>query len=348
VATHVFVDYAAPLTRFPSLGRMLGRLASQPHAPDVICLGSSRMVGALLEDTGKILGAMAHEEREVLTADCALSGVGLRSQELILSHVLAMGARPRVAILEVAPDLLADSTLFKWNVGSRHLALAELPFSMGWKDLPELAYQSAHRAALPLHYYRSSLSAQAYALARTGKLDYPLSNPRPSWQPALAAHHEAPSALRWEDLLHEPPPEEDTPQRAALINDIRTSWRKLHASWAPKAEMDACVERMARRLQELGAQVILLECPVTSTFRRIMPAEKRAEYLAHVEDLSRRLGCKYVDASAWLPDCYFKDSHHVAAGAMSYYSRLLVKRAVLPVWEQGRGEYQDATARAGK
>jgi hypothetical protein len=325
------LDLAWPLLRFPSLAMRLGRLAEAEAGPDVVMLGSSRLVGALKEDeASRLLRGLAGHTGRVVVADCAFCAGDLRTQEYVLGQIHEMGARPRVVVLEVAPDLLCPDAITRGAWVGRHLRGVDLP-RVPPEDIPDVLSRAPRCLALPVFYYRDSLSRQAWSLLASGRTSFPPARPTPAWggkRDGLAP----PEAPDWRVLLEEPPGPPNSPQREAMVRHIDSSVRRALGVWRVSAPAVEALERTARQCREAGSEVVLLEAPVTAEYRAAIPPGRREEYLAYLDGLCAQTGATFIDASAWLPDRLFKDSHHIDDTALPYFSRLLVRRVIHPAW----------------
>jgi hypothetical protein len=95
----------------------------------------------------------------------------------------------------------------------------------------------------------------------------------------------------------------------------------------------AC-ERLLDRCQAHGVAAILVGVPVTRAHRELYGPEIDAAFLAYVNDLCSRRGCRFEDYRAEVPDHLFLDNHHVLREGGLYFSKRLTDEVLLPVWKE--------------
>jgi hypothetical protein len=90
----------------------------------------------------------------------------------------------------------------------------------------------------------------------------------------------------------------------------------------------AALERMVAGCADVGARVLLVGVPVTSSFRTAFTPAINSSYREFLADICRRHGCRFTDCRACVPDGGFVDAHHLSADGARYFSRLLVREVL--------------------
>jgi hypothetical protein len=310
-ATGVLLDYWWLEVRFPQAAAVLADASSRSRSPDIICLGSSRLGAAFrpAEITANVRRLTGDEGLEAFNA-CIEAGDTITA-EFMLDQLLRQGARPAVVVVEVSPETLADRNAWMHLHVSRQLRWQDVPglWLDAWRtrNLPRLA---AGRV-VPLHAYRRELCASA----------------RAAWPAAWT--------LRWGNRRKQPKPERDDlpfvdTQKVTGRSDKplppweqRLIWLPMVRGWLKDYRLGGAalraLDRIVNRCQEEGIEVILVGVPVSTPHRQLYTPAIEAEFLACMNQLTERPGCRFLDWRDRFPDELFVDNHHLfREGALAF------------------------------
>jgi len=167
LAVSVVVDRYGMPVRLPEAVADLLPLASRPELADVIVLGSSRSYLGIdpqhaTQDLSQCIGKPVNVFRAAIFAG------DLPTEEYMLQRVLALGGRPRIALIEISPEFLARHN--DWM-------LEHIRRQVTWENSPIYLPQIIHESkigpylrgrCLPLYAYRLPLWQEAQRLWMTG------------------------------------------------------------------------------------------------------------------------------------------------------------------------------------
>jgi hypothetical protein len=308
LALGVYLDTAPLFVRFPEAAAVLERARTQNPPPDIVFFGSSRFMAAIAPaEIDQDLRA-SRGRRIPAVFPMAVLGGDFVSTEFLLDRMLAEGVRPRIAVIEVSPDLVGRPP---------HLLSAQLERLFRWRDvwhwLPELfeADWSALLTAriIPTYHYRKELLGWL-----VGRSPPYLSVPAPEFLSGPAG--EPPSATETPD-----DPTHGVERWARWLRRFRISERCAEA-----------LERVLVRCQKEQMACILVEPPVASGHRALYGADVLTPYHALLERLGRDYGAPFVDFGARLPDSSFRDDSHVNRTGAIRFSALLASSLIEPLW----------------
>ncbi|MFI5317520.1 MAG: hypothetical protein ACHQ6T_17600, partial [Myxococcota bacterium] len=158
LAVGVALDRAPLRVRFHEAAEALGRVRALGPTPDVLVFGSSRFKALI--DPAKVNARLRERlgEGAPRVTSLAFNGGDLIGTDILFSRVVAAGARPRMAIIELTPEWV------RWPVPFIN---GQLLRAFTWRDvrewLPELLVGT--RSTLlcarlfPVYCYRSELLA---------------------------------------------------------------------------------------------------------------------------------------------------------------------------------------------
>jgi hypothetical protein len=310
LALGVYLDTAPFSVRFPEAAAVLERAQTQSPPPDIVFFGSSRFMAAIgSAEIDQDLRA-SHGGRTPAVLPMAVLGGDFVSTEFLLDRMLAEGVRPRIAVIEVSPDLVGRPP---------HLLSAQLERLFRWRDvwhwLPELfeADWSALLTArtIPAYHYRRELLGWL-----VGRSPPYLSVPAPELPASAAPAGEPRSATETPD-----DPTHGVERWARWLRRFRISERCA-----------VVLERVLARCQKEQIACIMVEPPVASGHRALYGGDVLTPYHALLERLGRDYGAPFFDFAARLPDTSFRDDSHVNRAGAIRFSALLASALIEPLW----------------
>jgi hypothetical protein len=75
-----------------------------------------------------------------------------------------------------------------------------------------------------------------------------------------------------------------------------------------------------------------VDVPVTKQFRDCITPEIDAAYRSHVNELTHRYACRFVDYRDQVPDELFIDIHHLGPEGSTYFSQRIADEVLAPAW----------------
>jgi hypothetical protein len=298
LAIGLALDYRFPLVRFPSAEQEISAAKAGPGPPAVAFFGSSRTgVGV---DAGRLNRRWAAEsgrEPPPRAVNLAVPCGDPIAMEFVLDHALAAGVRPVWAVVEVSPETLNYRTPWVRYHVARQFTWADLPAyadNIWWAKSVDALTSSR---LVPGFAHRREIVRQLKLAARAR---LPAASRRATW-----------AGLDWQDVIR--PPERLPDDK--LLDLSRATARMTLRPWLTPYRIDgpepAALERFLGRCRAEGIGVVLLGIPVTSAHRAEYTPEIRAAYGAYLDRVCRESGCRFVDASDWVPDRLFMDGGHV-------------------------------------
>jgi len=299
LAVGLALDSAPLAVRFADADHVLSTASTRSPAPEVVLLGSSRTESALDPELVEAalrerLGAGAPP-----VASLAVDGGDLVASERILAELLARGVRPRLALVELAPEWLRRPVPF---------LNAQLVRAFDWRDvlhwLPEIVDERAGvlvRARLfPVYHYR--LELLTWWLGRA--------------PPYLAA----PRAI--------PPPAKrlraDDPRAGAA------RWARRLAHYQTSARAEATLSRLVATCRDAGIECVWIVPPASSAQRAIYGDALDGAFRAALARAGDGAPLAVVDARERLADGEFRDSSHASRAGRARFSRIVALEEIAP------------------
>jgi len=313
LAAGLVLDYVCPLVRFPSAGQVLAAAAAEGRPPAVAFFGSSRTGAAVdVAEANRILAAGTGRDPPPRAVTLAVPAGDALSAEFLLDRLLKAGAKPRWAVLEVSPETLNRRNLWMASHAVRQLTWADVPTHWRTAYRWHAGTYFAEARLAPVYTHRRQLLGEARAAVR-------------DWlggRPAGPDRVDGP--LDWGDILRPTA----RPDDAELLRQSRAGVDRTVRRWLTPYSVSgvspAALERVLGRCRTEGIGVILLGIPACSAHRQAVTPEIDAAYRGYLDRVTRAYGCRFVDASDWVPDTDFLDTLHVrfAAGAKAFTDRL--------------------------
>ncbi len=337
------IDSSRKELRSPYLADVFHQLRRCPAGkPDVVCIGTSRLSMAFSATQAQGLMRSLTEERDLEVFNAATGAQDLIAADFIMEHMLARGARPSLAVIEICPDLLARRDIWLGQhvmppaptIGNLDIYLGDLrraPFDPSciianrlyplsrcrrelWTALGDLLadrYNLDLRPAEHDEFGRRACAGQLFtAAALPGQRDH-------AYQIALDANQ-----------VQE--------RKAHLAEGLRTQ-----RDWLENYEVGGLtcesLERLLERCAQHHVRVLLVAPPVTSEQRALYTPQIETLYQDCLQQYHRKYGCRYVDCRDQLPDACFYDNHHVRIpdGSAPFCQRL-TQEVLAPEWQAMR------------
>jgi hypothetical protein len=312
LALGLLLDYRYPLVRFPSGAQVLAVAAAEPRPPTVVFFGSSRTGAGLdLERVNAILKAESGHEPAPRAVTQAVPCGDALTAEFQLERLLEIGKKPRWAVIEVSPETLNEHNL--WMA-------AHTVRQLNWGDVPS-HWRAARRGHAGWYFIESRL-VPAYTHRK--QLVYEARTAIRGWLPLPAPKLvKSDGPLDWGALL----PPTDRPPDDELVRQLQVGVDTTIRRWLHPFDIDgvspAALERVLARCRAEGIRVVLLGIPQCSAHRAVTAGPIDAEYRAYIDHLTRKFGCRFVDAHDWSPDTDFLDTLHLRSdGARGLTERL--------------------------
>jgi hypothetical protein len=337
LALGAWLDTAPLAVRFPEAAAALDRARTQHPPPDIVFFGSSRFMAAIVPAEIDTQLRAAHGGHVPALLPMAVLGGDFVSTEFLLDRMLAQGVRPRVAVIEVSPDLLGRPP---------HLLSAQLERLFRWRDvvhwLPELfeADWSALLTArlLPVYHYRKELLGWLVgrpppylSVPAPASPAAPVSSPR-LVQPAASAPNLQRSSPAGIVSAGDSPSATEAPDDPTHGVDRWARWLRPFRMSERSAEV---LERILARCKQEDITCILVEPPVASGHRGLYGEDVATPYRGLLGRLGRDYDAPYFDFADRLPDTSFRDDSHVNRRGATAFSALLAE-LLEPVWFRGK------------
>jgi hypothetical protein len=316
------LDYAAPLTRFPSAGRVARFAEQQPKSPDVVFLGSSRTGGGI--HAGEMNGLLAAEfpgdPPRVLNA--AAPGGDPITAEFMLDVLTRRGVRPKVVVLEVWPEAFNRRNPFVSLHAIRQFDWGDAPGYAGDIVRGKAVWLYLQARLVPVYTHRKEILANLRAEAGAA--------------PTVARHTPArpldAGPLDWERILRTPAGDAQSIGATQASAEVR----KWLTPYAMTGSAMAALERILDRCRRDDVSVILATYPTYSAHRQEYTAEIEGQFQAYMDRLCAEYGCQFCDGRAWVPDAMFRDLLHVTPDGGKRYTRQFAETTLIPVLTAGR------------
>jgi hypothetical protein len=314
LATGLALDYAYPLVRFPSAGRVLAAARAEPRPPAVAFFGSSR-TGAAVDaaEANRVLAAESGRKPPPRVVNLGVPAGDALAAEFLLERLLEAGVKPRWAVVEVSPETLNRRNLWMASHAVRQLTWADVPTHWRTAYRWHAGAYFAEARLVPAYTHRRQLLGEARAAVQRW-----LGGP-----PAGAVRADGP--LDWDDILRPPGrPGDDELVRQSRAGVDRTVRRWL-SPYRVAGVSPAALERALARCKTEGIGVVLLGIPACTAHRQAITPDIHAAYRGYLDRVCREYGCRFVDASDWVPDTDFLDTLHVRfdGGARAFTDRLV-------------------------
>lgn len=356
----VLLDYYWLSARFPAAATLFASVRHNPQPVDVLAMGSSRFGAVYADEIGRLLQQQQGATGPVRAVTASIpAGDGITA-DFLLKHFLRDGVRPAVVLVEVSPESLNHcNTWLEYHV-VRQLTWRETPAFLVDVLRTGQAMRWFRSRFLPFELHRQQICRQSFEglcrLAHTAFLGVEGADPSPtrgegarsstmtgrevdrdpSAPGATAARGVAPPP-RWEELLRLKP-RKASDELMEIFNQGRRLPRELLRDYRIGGNTCQALERVIRRCRQYDIEVILVGVPVTSIHREFYTPQIERDFLAHMEYLTRTYHCRFIDYRDQVPDCLFRDIHHLDCDGGTYFSRRLARDLLSTEWWRKRIE----------
>jgi hypothetical protein len=302
------------------LERLRTQIAEDPARPLVAVLGSSRVGCGLRPEALPRCGS--EDGKSPLVFNMSLTASGPVMDLLCLRRLLAQGIHPHYLVVEVlSPSLQTDGR----NLESDELCLPA--FRLRWSDLTQLR-EYAPKPWMPYRKWVEERSAPWFA-----NRFHLLSHYLPNWVPAETMTRET----FWEKNLdrfgwvQNPLVHVTAEQYRAGVKVARHGYgAPFDASFRVSPIVDQAMRELLEICRRERISAALLLMPEGSDFRAWYSPEARTTIDAYLDGLCLEYGIPLVDASRWLPDTCFSDSHHLVPGGADQFTERFGREALAP------------------
>jgi hypothetical protein len=295
------------------LDRLQAGVAAGPERPLVVVLGSSRVGCGLRPEA--LPSCHTPNGETPLVYNMSLTSSGPVMDLLCLRRLLAQGIRPQYLVVEVlSPCLKGDGRALE----SGELCLPA--YRLRWGDLPQLKKYTPRRW-IPYGKWLEQQGAPWFS-NRFCLLSHYL----PNWVPSETRRRET----FWENNLDRYGWVQN-PLVTVTQEQYRAGVKVAHGAYGAPFDssfrVSPIVDKAMHDLLEICKRerisAALLLMPEGTDFRRWYSPEARFYIDTYLDNLSKEYGIPLVDASRWLPDDCFSDSHHLLPeGADKFTERL--------------------------
>lgn len=281
-----FVVDAHPDLRFPWRATLAARVREAGRAPDVLLLGSSRTM-PLFPAPESPSRPPAPPAPWVLNASAPACAAPCL--EPLLHAALGAASAPKLAILEVSPELVGLAS--PW-LGHDLIRVAT------WRDVPgTLSALVPSQAVMALLSSRFDTAYRHRELLLEVGFGRFADDARRLAPPGGAA----------------PAPPTAAPEDATRIGTRAfRKWLRRYRTGGPSV---AALRRMLEACRRARVETILYTPPLTRAHREVYTPAIEAAYRELLEGLAGTYGCRLLDWRTRYPDSAFRDNHHLHAAA---------------------------------
>lgn len=292
----------APLhVRFHEASAGLARVRAAGPNPDVLLFGSSRFREGIQPEVVEKRLRERMGERAPRVTSLAFNGGDLVGTDIMFELVLAQGARPRLALVELTPEWLRMPVPF---------LNAQLLRAFTWRDvadwLPELL-RGTKRTLIcarifPTYCFRNELLTWT-----TGR--------RPPYLVAPPGPSQAAPKKKVDDPAH------GAPRWARRMRGYRVSEHGV-----------AVLERILARCRDAQIECVLVEPPIASTQRAIIAGHMDETFQEALARVLAKHPVPFLDFNDRLPDDGFRDSSHTSPSGGERWSVIVADEVIEPRW----------------
>jgi hypothetical protein len=308
-----------PLCDPPYADKLAGLRAHPGFAPaesegrpiTLLFVGSSRTHNGI--DAGAAEELLSDRPgRPVAAFNFGCPAAGPVTCAVYLRRLLADGARPDAAVIEVHPLLLAAQTEVppesRWLTPVR-LRPEEVPLVRKFGLPVEAGAHDLRSWLVPVYEYRTPMLdryAKTLSLAQGVVGGLPGDDDR--------------GGMR----LREVPADE----RPKLLARTRREYAECLDDYRPGGWGVAALRDTLETCRAAGIRPAILLTPESSEFRSWYPEPGRSELVSLLAGLSHEFGCPLIDAREWLPDEWIGDGHHLTGSGADAFTERLASEAL--------------------
>jgi hypothetical protein len=243
--------------------------------------------------------------------------------DFLTDRLLEAGVRPSVAVVEISPESVArrNSQLkihltrqFRWPD-----VLRSLPDVFRADAVPRLFSSRA----IPVYFFRSEFQQWT---VQTLKARFPAPTTDPPENPTTTTHAQEPTTTE--------PLELGVPIAQRRLRSFEVGGISVRA-----------LERLIERYRRLGTAVVLVGVPLSSPYRGVHTPEISAVFYDYMRRLRETYGIQFVDYHDRIPDELFRSTYYTTAEGRLYFSRLLAREVLVPLWRDRSLQASEPTVR---
>jgi hypothetical protein len=329
----IILDYHLPQLRFPSATATFEALSRLPHAPEVICLGSSRFGAGFVQQEIRDRLRRASGDSQVLVFNAAIEAGDLITAQYMLERILDQRIRPRVLVVEVSPETLARRSEWMGQHVARQLTWDTLPGHLEAIVRSGNLMRLLAARFLPLHVHRRQICRSLYdasvSLAKQLLNTQPQRKGKAKKRPReveTTPDHGVP----WEVFKELTDDRHDPDRIQAGLPAIRRWLRNYRIGGSAADALDSIL----RAAKNEGIQVVLVGVPVAKAHRDLYEPAIEQAFMQHMNLVCKRFDCIFVDYRDRIPDELFLDNHHLTRAGGSAFSQLLAEEVLIPLWQR--------------
>jgi hypothetical protein len=329
VVTCWLLDFTYPLVRFPSLEQTVEVAKRQPRSPDIIALGSSRLGAGFREQ--QIEKELRQIDPDVRVFNACVEGADPYTMDVVLQHLLAAGMRPKLAVIEVSPETLAAK--------NRWLKFNMLRM-MNWRNLDQFVSYIPQcgggreffmTRCLPLICHRQmileTLLMKATGTDRPRMLATSSARPEQDWDKLKTC------GVPWEEYMARAKNKGVEPSKLtqAEIPFVQNWLRDYHIANGRAAQ---ALDRVLTQCKEYHIDVVLIAIPVAAEQRKLYEPPIEAEFQSHLQQVTAKFGCRWLDYRSRIDNQLFQDNHHLMLEGAKVFSKELTSKVLAPKWQE--------------
>jgi hypothetical protein len=283
-------------------------VAATSDRPLVVMLGSSRTDDGF--QAGRLCGRPAPDGRPLQAYNFGVPMTGPAHQGLFLDKLLAAGIRPRLLLVELLPPLLNEPhrrgvSEENWTFAATE-RLNELVRLWPYFDHPGRKAQDwLEGRVAPAYAYRRELTTRLLQLLVPRRAPLPITRYGDHW------------GYRLQGPL-------TPPLRAYRLAESRATFPPALRYFRIGARPRQALRHLLERCRRENIPVALVLMPESSEFRGWYTADGRQAIRALLDDLRQDYGIDVIDATEWIADQHFVDTHHLLpTGSELFTTRLI-------------------------
>lgn len=329
-AVGLFLDRCWLEVRFPEGAKSLSGLQSLKAAPDIVCLGSSRMGMAFRPKDVKNRLTEVTGDSSIQVFNAAVSGGDLLNAAFLLERILTQGKQPSVLVLEVTPETLGRYNLWFERDWRQFVKWSDLPrfqrdirYMIGQQFQHQKVIDWLSSRILPLFFFRKPLREKLCDTLQSapGRDAGSLPMTGVDWDSVYARMGNYPTIL----------------ERGSGEFDELIVVQKWLRNYRLGGSSTAALESILNRCNDLHIAVVLVGIPLSSPYRKCYTREMDVAFRTYLNQVTAIYSCRFVDYRELLPDQFFWDAYHVVRTGGETFSRRLAEDCLAPVWRQQRG-----------
>lgn len=310
VGGNVLVDFCPWRYRFPEGDYLVNHIPTGDASPVAITFGNSRFrCGLYADELGQLAGEALGQSGPVsVYAGAVPAGTAITFYPM-LERMLARGAEPKLVLVEISPETVAQYAPWLEFDTMRHFnffqTITAIPDGLRSRS------QSRLLSSTMVPLYRHNLQLVDWLRETVGL--------EPEGEPGV----EIARPNRFTKLLG---PKDDPLTDAPM----RKWFRRYRVGGTQVHNMD----RLLQLCKDHGIKVLLVGIPVSTRHRAHYTPEVERQYHQYVDSLKSRFGASFMDFSDRIPDSDFADYHHMVEQGGVLFTRIVAQEYFIPELHQ--------------